>query len=238
MGFVYMPGSIGGVDNSAVTATAEDVLYKKIIVDKNGTPITGTIPVNDSSSIYINAGETKAISTGYYKNSKIIANPVSLNGTAYPAHVLNGDTFYSTDASTRLTGTMPNYMGTTMKIRYGHELAEDGVLFMDGNGYAHLDNGEYYLGYNVLPGAYSTNSWVAANVNYVGNAVYNKAPKYTIHGVNDYAYLRNANGADIGRLNKNATLGMLKTKVSKTFSGLPGTYKLHVIAVYIRDDYT
>ena len=38
-----MPGGAGGADVDVVTAGAGDVLKGKVIVDKNGNPLTGTL---------------------------------------------------------------------------------------------------------------------------------------------------------------------------------------------------
>ena len=43
MGKILMPGGGGGVDLDVITAGAEDVLAGKVIVDKNGEPLTGTM---------------------------------------------------------------------------------------------------------------------------------------------------------------------------------------------------
>ena len=41
MGKILMPGGGGGADLDVITAGAEDVLAGKVIVDKNGEPLTG-----------------------------------------------------------------------------------------------------------------------------------------------------------------------------------------------------
>lgn len=44
MGRIWMPGGGGGADLDAVTAGAGNVLEGKVIVDKDGNPLTGTMP--------------------------------------------------------------------------------------------------------------------------------------------------------------------------------------------------
>uniref|UniRef100_UPI0006D0D6C5 hypothetical protein n=1 Tax=Clostridium sp. NkU-1 TaxID=1095009 RepID=UPI0006D0D6C5 len=44
MGKIWMPGGGGGADLDVVTARASDVLADKVIVDKEGEPLTGTMP--------------------------------------------------------------------------------------------------------------------------------------------------------------------------------------------------
>ncbi|MCB6610183.1 hypothetical protein V3C10_04360 [[Clostridium] symbiosum] len=43
MGKIWMPGGGGGVDLDVVTAAAGDILAGKVIVDKEGNPLTGTM---------------------------------------------------------------------------------------------------------------------------------------------------------------------------------------------------
>lgn len=47
MGKGFPFGIGGGVDTDAVTAVAADVVAGKVIVDKDGNPITGTLPLNE-----------------------------------------------------------------------------------------------------------------------------------------------------------------------------------------------
>lgn len=43
MGKIWMPGGGGGVDLDVITAAAGDILAGKVIVDKDGNPLTGTM---------------------------------------------------------------------------------------------------------------------------------------------------------------------------------------------------
>lgn len=69
MGRIWMPGGGGGADLDAITAGAGDVLAGKVIVDKGGNPLTGTMPnwgaVNQS--LAINGSYT--IPAGYHNGS-------------------------------------------------------------------------------------------------------------------------------------------------------------------------
>lgn len=65
----------GGADLDVITAESGDILDGKVIVDKEGNPLTGSL---------------------------------TLTGSATASQVLNGATFYNTNAKTKETGTMPN----------------------------------------------------------------------------------------------------------------------------------
>lgn len=71
---IWLPGG-GGADLDVITAGAGDVLAGKVIVDKDGEPLAGTL---------------------------------ALSGNASDGQVLNGQTYYNTDAKTKRIGTMPN----------------------------------------------------------------------------------------------------------------------------------
>jgi hypothetical protein len=59
MGKVWMPGGGGGADLDAVTAESPDVLAGKVIVDKDGEPLTGTLAFSgDASSDQVLAGRS------------------------------------------------------------------------------------------------------------------------------------------------------------------------------------
>ena len=66
MGRIWMPGGGGGADLDVITAGAGDVLSGKVIVDQDGNPITGTIPVKNAIASSINCGGSVDIPAGYY----------------------------------------------------------------------------------------------------------------------------------------------------------------------------
>ena len=66
MGRIWMPGGGGGADLDVITAGAGDVLSGKVIVDQDGNPITGTIPVKSAIASSINCGGSVDIPAGYY----------------------------------------------------------------------------------------------------------------------------------------------------------------------------
>ena len=46
MGRLWIPGSGGGADLDVITAAASDVRKGKVIVDKDGNPLTGTMAIS------------------------------------------------------------------------------------------------------------------------------------------------------------------------------------------------
>ena len=92
MGIIWMPGG-GGADLDAVTAGAGDVLINKVIVDKDGEPVRGTMTDNKAVSATLNAGNTYTIPAGYHNGSgKVVANSLAsqTSGTATAAHIHAG----------------------------------------------------------------------------------------------------------------------------------------------------
>lgn len=49
MGKIWMPGGGGGIDLDVITAAAGDVLKGKVIVDKDGNPLTGTLELTGNA---------------------------------------------------------------------------------------------------------------------------------------------------------------------------------------------
>lgn len=104
-------GTSVGTDVSGVTATAEDVLAGKVIVNSSGQEVTGTMTDNGAVSQTVTANGDVPIAEGYHNGSgKITVNveggtSIPTDGTATEANVLKGKTFYS--GGSKKTGTMP-----------------------------------------------------------------------------------------------------------------------------------
>jgi hypothetical protein len=63
----------GGVDTSVVTATSNDVLVGKIIVDAEGETIAGSMPNQGTvAPNALNAGSSYTIPQGYHSGSGIV----------------------------------------------------------------------------------------------------------------------------------------------------------------------
>lgn len=111
-------------DNSAVTASASDVLTGKVIIDADGNKVSGSMPNNgvyicDADHIGMeDAGFYQQIPYGYYpaRSSKTgyTYNYVDKNclGDAAASNVLSGKTFTSANG-VKLSGTMTNQTNNT-----------------------------------------------------------------------------------------------------------------------------
>lgn len=142
MGKVWMPGGGGGADLDLVTAGKPDVLAGKVIVDKDGEPLTGTMPNIGAVSQALNAGGSYTVPVGYHNGSgKITANSLASQtlGTATSAHILSGQSAWVNGnkvdgaipwQNADVSGTdrawsqgMSNWAGTiNLKVRNGHYL--------------------------------------------------------------------------------------------------------------------
>lgn len=140
MGKVWMPGGGGGADLDVVTAGKPDVLAGKVIVDKDGEPLTGTMPNRGAVNQTLNAGESYTIPDGYHSGiGKVTSNSLAsqTGGTATAAHILSGQTAWVNGS--KVSGGIPwqnaeigdrawsqgysNWAGTiNLKVRNGHYL--------------------------------------------------------------------------------------------------------------------
>ena len=107
MGRIWMPGGGGGADLDVITAGAGDVLSGKVIVDQDGNPITGTIPVKNAIASSINCGGLVDIPAGYYPTAgKVQANSLASQtaANAGAGQILSGYTAYVNGA--KITGSL------------------------------------------------------------------------------------------------------------------------------------
>lgn len=109
-------GTSVGTDVSGVTATAEDVLAGKVIVNSSGQEVTGTMTNNGAVSQTVTSNGDVSIAKGYHNgNGKITVNveggtSIPTDGNAAAADVLSGKTFYS--GGSKKTGTMKTVLFT------------------------------------------------------------------------------------------------------------------------------
>ncbi|MDW2799905.1 hypothetical protein RZO55_20240 [Clostridium boliviensis] len=81
MGKIWMPGGGGGADLEMVTAERPDVLTGKVIVDKDGNPLAGTMPDNGAVNQSLGINSTYTIPKGYHNGlGKVIQNVASMAG--------------------------------------------------------------------------------------------------------------------------------------------------------------
>lgn len=133
----------GGADLDVVTAGRPDVLAGKVIVDKDGEPLTGSMPNRGAVSAALNAGGSYSIPEGYHNGSgKIVANSLASQtpGNADRGSILEGRSAWVNGAkvdgsipwqNVEIAGTdrawsqgMSNWAGTiNLKVRNGHYLS-------------------------------------------------------------------------------------------------------------------
>ena len=81
MGKIWMPGGGGGADLDVVTAGRPDVLTGKVIVDKDGEPLTGTMPDRGAISTSLGINGTYTIPEGYHNGlGKVTQNIATMGG--------------------------------------------------------------------------------------------------------------------------------------------------------------
>lgn len=108
MAIFYPLGNGSNVDLDVITATAEDLLSPKVIVDKNGNPLTGTM-VNHGAvnqSLAINGSYT--IPKGYHNGSGKVSQSIPTQGATT---ITPGANQQQVDAGRYLTGaiTVPGF---------------------------------------------------------------------------------------------------------------------------------
>ena len=90
-----MPGGGGGADLDVITAGAGDILAGKVIVDKEGNPLTGTMANQGAKTAALNCGGSYTIPAGYHNGSgKVTANSLAsqTSATAAAGNILSGKT--------------------------------------------------------------------------------------------------------------------------------------------------
>ena len=74
MGRIWMPGGGGGADLDVVTASASNILTGKVIVDKDGNPLTGTMPDNTGTALTVATNGKTLIPKGYFDGTTYVTN--------------------------------------------------------------------------------------------------------------------------------------------------------------------
>ncbi|MGC6177010.1 hypothetical protein [Lacrimispora sp. 38-1] len=85
----------GGTDLDVVTAGKPDVLSGKVIVDKNGEPLTGTMPNRGAVSQVLGVNGTYTIPEGYHNGSGKVTQNIPIQG----ADVSGTDRAWATNIS-------------------------------------------------------------------------------------------------------------------------------------------
>lgn len=81
MGKVWMPGGSVGADIDAVTAEQPDILAGKVIVDKDGEPLIGTMPNHGAVNQSLGINGAYTIPEGYHNGlGKVTQSVVTMGG--------------------------------------------------------------------------------------------------------------------------------------------------------------
>ena len=110
----------GGTDTSEVTATAEDVLSPKVIVNADGDAVTGTMTNQGAKTATLSAGGSYTIPKGYHNGSgKVTADSLAnqTSATATADQILYNQTAYVNGS--KVTGTMTNQGAKTATLNAG-----------------------------------------------------------------------------------------------------------------------
>lgn len=134
MGKIWMPGSGGGVDLDLVTVTdSSDVIAGKVIVDKDGNPLTGTLALSGnttdgqvlSGQTYYNS-DPKNKRMGTMQNCGAVNQALGINGTyAIPEGYHNG--------SGKVTQNIPTMAGQTITPGATQQTISSNGKYMTGN---------------------------------------------------------------------------------------------------------
>lgn len=95
MGKIWMPGGGGGADLDVVTAGKPDVLAGKVIVDKAGEPLNGTMSNRGAVSQALGVNGTYTIPEGYHNGSGKVTQNIPIQG----ADVSGTDRAWATNVS-------------------------------------------------------------------------------------------------------------------------------------------
>lgn len=126
---ILMLGGGGGADLDVITATASDVRAEKVIVDKDGNPVTGVLPERGNLDKWLGINETYYLTEGYYSGGTVRQSiPVMGGQTITPSasqqivscngNYMTGDIvinpFIKTLVDTSYTATITNDNGTSV----------------------------------------------------------------------------------------------------------------------------
>lgn len=98
MGKIWMPGGGSGADLDAITAEAGDVLTGKVIVDKDGNTVTGTMASMPGQTITPGASQKTVSCSGKYMTGNVVINGDS---NLVAANILSGKTIFGIAGSAK-----------------------------------------------------------------------------------------------------------------------------------------
>lgn len=129
-----MPGGGGGADLDVITAGAGDILAGKVIVDKEGNPLTGTMANQGAKTAALNCGGSYTIPAGYHNGSgKVTANSLAsqTSATAAAGNILSGKTAWVNGS--KITGTIASQGALTLNPGTTAKTGSVSGKYMTGN---------------------------------------------------------------------------------------------------------
>ena len=194
MGRIWLPAGGGDVDMDMITAIAEDVLSEKVIVDKDGNPLVGTMPNIGAITKSLNCGGSYTVPKGYHDGSgKVTANSLSsqTSATATAAKIRSGKTGWVN--GTKITGTAKDKAAATYTPGTSNQTIASGQILTGAQtiaGDADLISANILRGKNIfnVPGATNVLKYISGSkatgsstVNTNGNPNYFNFPYYDIN---------------------------------------------------------
>lgn len=132
----------GGADLDVVTAGKSDVLAGKVIVDKEGEPLSGIMPNRGAVNQTLNAGGSYSIPAGYHNGAgKVTANSLASQtpGNADSGSILGGRSAWVNGS--KVDGGIPVYNGNYWNANLGVGMESDNLYSFAPYGYhAPFDN--------------------------------------------------------------------------------------------------
>lgn len=135
MSKIWIPGGGSGVDLDVITAEAGDVLASKVIVDKEGNPLVGTMPNNGAwSSSNLAAGASVEIPSGYHNGTgKVMAKSLASQTPGNLASNKILANYYGYSNGVKITGNIASQGALTLKPGKTAKTGSVSGKYMTGN---------------------------------------------------------------------------------------------------------
>ena len=133
MGRIWMSGG-ASTDLDPVNAESWQILQNRVIVDKNGNPLTGTMPDRAAVNPIINAGERFPIPEGYHNGlGGVTANSLAAQtpGNALAAHILSPYVAWSNGV--RIPGNIATMGAQTISPTSYQQIVQTSGKYLSGN---------------------------------------------------------------------------------------------------------
>ena len=136
---MFTPFTRGGLSKSrleVITAGAGDVLAGKIIVDKNGNPLTGTMPNKGSWDCTVGIGASVTIPKGYHDGTGVAKNSTTNRGAWSGTVGVNGSVTIPEgyhNGSGKVTNSVATMSGQTITPSSSQQTVSCSGKYMTGN---------------------------------------------------------------------------------------------------------